>query len=150
MARCAEELADAISAAIGPWVLRSVDRIAEAWRTGLADDLRPAAVSAAEAATTEIGAAVGALLAMDVDEQHTGPLDLVRGAVRHPTEVLAAAGVPPVVRDGFAEERFPDDAYDLTPGSFGDIDASVHGPGLAWGAAKAHVVLARRRAEGRR
>ena len=31
-----------------------------------------------------------------------------------------------------------------------DFYASLHEPGLVWGAAKAHVVLARRRAEGRR
>ena len=45
---------------------------------------------------------------------------------------------------------FPDDPYDLTPGSFADVDPSLHEPGLVWGAAKAHVVLARRRREGRR
>ena len=32
----------------------------------------------------------------------------------------------------------------------GDLDPALHEPGLRWGAAKAHVVLARRRAEGRR
>jgi putative CocE/NonD family hydrolase len=45
---------------------------------------------------------------------------------------------------------FPDDAYDLGPASFADIDPSLHEPGLMWGAAKAHVHLARRRAEGLR
>ena len=45
---------------------------------------------------------------------------------------------------------FPDDLYDLTPGSFRDLDPALHEPGLEWGAAKAHVHLARRRAAGQR
>ena len=40
---------------------------------------------------------------------------------------------------------FPDDDYDLSPATFADIDESLHEPGLVWGAAKAHVVLTRRR-----
>ena len=85
-----------------------------------------------------------------MDEQRTGPLAVIRTAVRYPTEVLAAAGVGPVQRDEFAERSFPDDVYDLAPASFADLDPALHEPGLVWGAAKAHVVLARRRAEGKR
>ena len=33
---------------------------------------------------------------------------------------------------------------------FADVDPTLHEPGLRWGASKAHVVLLRRRAEGRR
>jgi hypothetical protein len=64
--------------------------------------------------------------------------------------VLAAAGVPPVGRDEVARRLHPDDDYDLTPASFADISPELHEPGLVWGAAKAHVVLARRRREGLR
>ena len=60
------------------------------------------------------------------------------------------AGVPAVVRDEFAERAFPGDVYDLAIASFADLDTALHEPGLVWGAAKAHVVLARRRAEGLR
>jgi hypothetical protein len=74
---------------------------------------------------------------------------LLRAAVRIPTGVLAAAGVAPVDRDDFARRNFPDDPYDLTPASFADVDESLREPGLVWGAAKAHVHLARRRDEGR-
>jgi hypothetical protein len=45
---------------------------------------------------------------------------------------------------------FPDDVYDLTPASFADVDPALHEPGLVWGAAKAHVHLARRRRQGKR
>jgi hypothetical protein len=55
-----------------------------------------------------------------------------------------------VARDEFSERNFPDDTYDLTPASFADVDPSLHEPGLEWGAAKAHVHLARRRRQGTR
>ena len=56
--------------------------------------------------------------------------------------MLEAAGVPPVVRDPFAEERFPDDPYGLTPASLAAVDPALAEPALTWGAAKA---LAHRR-----
>jgi hypothetical protein len=59
--------------------------------------------------------------------------------------VLAAAGVPPVERDAHARRLFPDDVYDLGPAAFADLSAEVHQTGVVWGAAKAHVILRRRR-----
>jgi hypothetical protein len=67
--------------------------------------------------------------------------------VTYPTGVLAAAGVPPAERDDFATRSFPDDAYDLTPASWVDVDPALEEPGLAWGAAKA---FAHRRRHGGR
>jgi hypothetical protein len=64
--------------------------------------------------------------------------------------VLDELGVGPPDRDEFARRNFPEDRYDLTPASFADVDPTLHEPGLVWGAAKAHVVLQRRRAEGLR
>jgi hypothetical protein len=146
----ATTLADAVEEALPGWVVRRVAEVAEAWRPGLAAELAPAAIEAGRRARAEIGPAVRALLATDVDEQRTGPLAVLRGAVAYPTEVLVAAGVPGVVRDDFAERAFPDDRYGLAPAAFADLDPALHEPGLVWGAAKAHVVLARRRAEGLR
>jgi hypothetical protein len=85
------------------------------------------------------------LLRADVDDQRTNPLAILRGAVRYPTGVLRAAGVPPVERDAHAVALFPEDDYDLSPAAFADLGPSVHEPGLRWGAAKAHVILRRRR-----
>lgn len=150
LAGFAEVLADAVDAALAPWVVRSVAAVADAWRPGLAAQLVPVAAEAGEQAARDVGARVRALLETDVDEQATGPLALLRGAVRYPTAVLADAGVAPVVRDEFAVRAFPEDAYGLAPAAFADVDPALHEPGLVWGAAKAHVVLARRRAEGRR
>ena len=143
-------LADGVCAALGPWVCRSVELRAEQWRPGAAEPLADAAEAAGDRAVREIGGRVRELLATDVDQQRTGPLAVLRSAVRYPTEVLAAAGVPPLARDEFAGRAFPDDEYDLGIASFADLDPDLHEPGLVWGAAKAHVVLARRRAEGLR
>jgi len=150
LAEHADRLADGVEASLPAWVERSVAIIAEAWRPGLADELRPAAAAAGTAALADVGPRLRALLATDVDEQRTGPLAVIRTAVRYPTGILAAAGVAPVERDEFAERSFPDDDYDLAPATFADLDPALREPGLVWGAAKAHVVLARRRAEGKR
>ncbi|MBV9952318.1 MAG: hypothetical protein JO291_10230 [Acidimicrobiia bacterium] len=141
LAEYASTLADGIEAAVGPWVIASVERRAGAL------DLTREATAAAEEARRAVGAAVRELLGLDVDAQRTTPLALVRGAVRHPTGVLARAGVPPVVRDPVATEAFPDDPYDLTPGSLADLDPDLVEVGIVWGAAKAHVILRRRRGE---
>ena len=146
----AEALADAVDEALPGWVVRSVHRIADAWQPGLGERLAPEARASASAAVAEVGPRVRGLLLTDVDAQRSGPLALLREAVRFPTLVLADAGVPAVERDDFAERAFPTDVYDLSPAAFADIDPMLHEPGLVWGAAKAHVVLARRRAHGQR
>jgi hypothetical protein len=149
LAAHATALADAVEAALPGWVERSVRDLADAWSPGLGGQLAADAADAGRRAAAEVGGRVRALLATDVDDQRTGPLALLRQAVAYPTAVLAAAGVPPVERDEFAERAFPEDRYGLAPASFADLGPEVHEPGLVWGAAKAHVVLARRRAEGR-
>lgn len=143
LAGYAVDLAVGVTAAIGPWVRSSVTRIADQWQPGLSERLVDAAHAAADAATGAVGPAVHQLLAQDVEEQRSNPLAIVRRAVRYPTEVLADAGVPPVVRDAFAAEAFPDDLYDLTPGSFTDLDENLGQTGIAWGAAKAFVIRGR-------
>ena len=109
-----------------------------------------AARAAGTRARADVGARLRALFAEDIDAQRTNPLAVLRGAVRYPTAVLEAAGVPPVVRDEFAERAFPADVYDLAPATWRDIDDSLYEPGLVWSAWKAKTFLDRRRAEGRR
>jgi hypothetical protein len=146
LARYASVLADGVQAALPGWVERSVERVhvAQTQRRP-PGDVRAAASAAGQAAAADVGPRVHALLALDIDEQRVNPLALVREAVRYPTDVLRAAEVRPVHRDEFAARQFPDDDYDLTPTSFAEIDPELHEPGLVWGAAKAHVHLARRR-----
>jgi hypothetical protein len=147
LARYAAALADGVQAALTGWVERSVERV-HVERLGRRPpmEVREAATRAGLDAAADVGGRVHALLALDIDEQRTGPLALVRQAVPYPTGVLRAAGVPPVERDEFAARQFPDDVYDLAPVSFGELDPDLQETGLVWGAAKAHVHLSRRRA----
>ncbi len=139
LASYAQALAEGIDRALGPWVAGCVERIMSAHAGRMSDETAAAAAAAAERARSEVGAAVAALLGSDPDAQRSTPLALVRGAVRYPTEVLRAAGVPPVRRDAFAARAFPDDIYDLSPASLADVAPDLAEPGLAWGAAKAFV-----------
>ena len=150
LAEYAGLLADGIDAALVDWTVRVVrERCAAAGRA-FDDEVAARARAAGAQCRDEVGPRVRALLRLDPDEQTTTPLALLRAGVVHPTRVLAAAGVPPVTRDQFAERAFPEDVYGLAPATFGDLDERLAEPGLVWGAAKAHVHLARRRAEGRR
>lgn len=150
----ADDLAAGIDRALAPWVVSSVARVVDAWRAAGGPVPDPAihdqARAAGERCRAELGPVVAQVLAADIDAQRVNPLAVVRRAVPYPTAVLRAAGVPPLRRDPQAVEHFPDDDYDLTPGSFADLDPRLHEPGLRWGAAKAHVHLQRRRADGQR
>ena len=139
----AEALAQAVEDALPGWVERAVEaRLRAAF--GQAD---PAALAEARRAgaeaRAEVGGRVRALLAQDIDEQRANPLAILRTAVRYPTGVLRAAGAPPVARDDFARERFPDDVYGLTPASFADVDPALAQLGIEWGAAKAWAHMRR-------
>jgi hypothetical protein len=153
LAQLGAQLADQVVAAIPGWAQREVERVFDAWLASAAspaptvDSSERAAVVATAAvagdrAAEAVGPVLRALLGADVDEQTVTPLQLVRELVRFPSAVLEAAGVPPVVRDTFAEERFPDDPYGLTPASLAAVDPALAEPSLTWGAAKA---LAHRR-----
>jgi hypothetical protein len=135
----AEVLADGVEAALPTWVVESVHRTMTAWAGRVPPEVAEAAEIAGQQARSDIGAAVRALLLSDIDDQWTTPLTLIRQAVRYPTEVLRRAGVPPIERDRFSTERFPDDDYDLLPSSFADIDPALAEAGIAWGAAKAFL-----------
>jgi hypothetical protein len=145
LARYADALAAATDAALAGWVERSVRTVlaAQGLRLDAAGEARLA--DAAAAARDEGSTRLRQLLAQDIDDQRTNPLSILRALVRHPTGVLRAAGARPVPRDEFAVRNFPDDAYDLTPAAFADVDPALHEPGLYWGAAKAHVHRARHR-----
>ena len=140
-------LADAIEAALPGWVERSVVQVMTDWKGEVDDDVRAAAVEAGRQAVAEVGPTVRALLAADIDDQHTTPLSLLRGAVRYPTAVLRDAGVPPVRRDEQQERLFPDDIYDLAPATFADVDPALSEVGMTWGAAKAFEHLQRHKVD---
>ncbi len=141
----ADELAASMADAIPAWIERRVlDRI-RAQRGSVTDAERVAASKAGRRAGAAAEPALRELLGADIDTQATTPLAIARSQVRWATQALEAAGVAPVARDEFARRQDPDDHYDLAPASFADIDPALVEPGLRWGAAKAHVHLARRR-----
>jgi hypothetical protein len=146
----ADELAAALDGAIAPWVERSVVGLVTAYRGDVPPAVRAAAQDAGRRARAEVGVELREFLALDVDDQRTNPLAILRAAVRYPTAVLRDAGVPPVRRDDFKEQAFPDDVYDLVPATWKDVDPTLQEPGIIWSAWKAKTVLDRRRAEGRR
>jgi hypothetical protein len=150
LAGYATALADGVERAIPGWVDRAVRSVLAAQGIAVTGDVE-AGIDDAAARARAVGAPrVRGLLEADVDAQRGNPLAVLRSLVRYPTAVLRAAGARPVARDEFAVRNFPDDAYDLSPATFADVDPALHEPGLVWGAAKAHVHLARRRREGRR
>jgi hypothetical protein len=149
LAAIAGELADRVAATVPGWIERLVlDRVRD-WSGHVSAEVAAQAVVAAEAARHDVVPRMRTLLSADIDRQTANPLELLRGATRHAHDALARIGVPSVARDDFARRSFPGDSYDLMPATWSDVDPSLHEIGLTWGAAKAYVHKARRRAEGR-
>lgn len=150
LAEYAAALGEGIETAIPGWVEGSVRRVLAAQGVAVTEETAMAAARAGTRARDDGAPRVRAVLEADVDDQAGNPLAVLRTLVRYPTDVLRSAGARPVARDEFASRNFPDDVYDLSPATFADVDPGLHEPGLVWGAAKAHVHLARRRREGKR
>jgi hypothetical protein len=145
LAAYATQLADAIEAALPGWVERCVARFVP-----VDGDVAVQVQAVGSQVRDEVGDAVRRLLATDLDDQRTNPLNIIRHGVDGPTRLLRSLGVAPIARDEFDERMFPEDVYGLAPASFVDVDPALHEPGLRWGAAKAYVFQQRRRIEGRR
>jgi hypothetical protein len=144
LARLGAELATRVSAAVPAWVVRCVGTRLPPERADRARILDEAE-ECGRRAQSDVAGKLGALLSADVDAQHATPLEVFRAAVAYPTVVLRRAGVAPPRRDEFAEARFPDDPYALTPASLQAVDPDVGELAIAWGAAKA---MAHRRRHG--
>lgn len=148
LALYATALADGVEDALPGWVAASiVRRLGTDLPEGLPEDFEDRVIEAGRSAADEVGGRVRELLSLDIDEQWTNPLTLIRTAIRFPTEILRSIGAETIHRDEQSKRFHPDDVYDLTPASFADLGQAVHDLGLSWGAAKAHVHLRRRREE---
>jgi hypothetical protein len=132
-----QALYESVTAAVPGWIERSALRVLSDGGMEPTGDVMAKISAAGLQAQAEVGGELKALLAADIDEQPTTPLTVVRKAIRHATGVLAAAGMPPVDRDESQRRLFPDDIYDLTPATFGDVDPGLTEPALIWGAHKA-------------
>jgi DNA-binding transcriptional ArsR family regulator len=144
-ARCGDDLVDAIDHAIEPWVRRSV---LSHLPNPPPDDVDLRIRAAADRARDEVVPRLRDLLALDIDDQWTNPLSILRSAVTHPTAVLLEAGAVPVERDAPSRRLHPEDYFDLAPAAFGDLSPRAHEAGIVWGAAKAHLHLRRHGAKG--
>jgi hypothetical protein len=149
LAAIAAELADRVEAAVPGWIERLVLARVRQWSGHVSAEVAAEAVVAAEAAQEDVVPRMRRLLEADIDDQTANPLQVLRGATSHAHDALARIGVPSVQRDDFAQRSFPGDTYDLMPATWSDIDPDLHEIGITWGAAKAFVHKARRRAEGR-
>ncbi|MGH8993003.1 MAG: hypothetical protein ACRDYV_04435 [Acidimicrobiia bacterium] len=107
-----------------------------------ATEILAAAASAAAKATERVAVELETLFARDPTDQRATPLEIVRTAGWEPTAVLAAAGLPEVVRDPFAESAWPEDRFDLVPRTLRDVDPELAAVHFAWGVAKARVLRA--------
>lgn len=146
-ARYGADLVDAVERSLGPWIERSIREVVlrQSGPDAVTDRLVTDAADAALATRDEVVPALRTLVQADAEAQRANPLQLLRDGVRHATAVLAAHDVPPVRRDRIQQETLPLDVYDLAPATWADIDPSLVDPGIRWSAAKAHVVLSRRR-----
>ena len=135
LAELGAKLATRVPAAVPGWVVRCVNTLLPARPDR--DAVMAAAEMAGLRAAEHVAADLRPLLAADVDAQRSTPLEVVRAAVAFPTQVLRDAHVPPVARDRFVAERFPDDPYGLTPTTLQAIDPALGELAIAWGAAKA-------------
>ncbi len=138
----------------GPgWSVAQVDRILDAWgrvpeseRAGI----RSRAETAGRAGAERVAGALRELFASDPADQHETPLQVVRTLTREPTAVLAALGVPEVVRDPFDERANPGDRYGLGLRTLADLDPGLGPELLVWGLAKARVLRDRAESGGTR
>ncbi len=146
LAEARAALIDGVGVALPTWAERAADTLLTAWGRVDADRRREVvaqARAAGERAAERVAGELRDLLALDPAEQRATPLEIIRGAVAEPTAVLAAAGLPDVVRDPFEERAWPDDRFGLVPRTLRDLDPDLAAIHFAWGVAKAAVLRAR-------
>lgn len=139
-------LIDGVGMALPPWAARTAETLLVAWGALDAGGQRQVVGDAREAgerAARRVAADLAELLALDPADQRATPLEIIRTAVAEPTAVLAAAGMPDVVRDPFDERAWPGDRFGLVPRTLKDLDPDLAAVHFAWGVAKAAVLRAR-------
>jgi hypothetical protein len=147
MATSGPAIVDGVEQLAEPYIRRRSNEVFDAWGRTPEPERQEALAqlgAAAQRASERVLDELRALLASDAAQQRRTPLELVRTLRREPSEVLAAFGVPAIVRDVFEERALPDDPYGLAPRTFADLgDADLGAMLLAWGVGKATVLRAR-------
>jgi F0F1-type ATP synthase membrane subunit b/b' len=144
MAEAAGRIVAGVNAHAAEWVEQQVTLILDAWGrldTAARTDALARARSAGEAARDRVVRELEELFAQAPRDQRATPLQIIRTLRREPTEILAAAGVPAVVRDEYDERSFPDDIYGIVPKAITELgDEELGGALLAWGVGKSRVL----------
>ena len=139
-------LIEGVGVALPEWAARAAEGLLTAWGgldAGRSQGVAEEARQAGERAARRVAAELRDLLALDPAEQRATPLEIIRSAVAEPTAVLAAAGMPDVVRDPFEEQAWPEDRFGLVPRTLRDLDPDLAAIHFAWGIAKASLLRAR-------
>ena len=142
LATVGADLAAAVERELPGWVARVLADHAGSVRL---DDA--VVVDTAAAVLAAVVAPLRSSLTRDVDRPGPSPLAVVRAGVGPVNAALAAAGVAPRRRDDHQVALFPDDLYDVVPASFAELGAEAGALAVEWGAVRAYVHLARRRAD---
>ncbi len=126
----------AVSTAVRPWLIRELTT-----RVGSIDAELARAI---EGAAEQVERSIAELVAADVDEPLSGPLERIRRSVEPLNAELDQRGVQPPRRNTLDQQMSPRDHHELGPMTFRDLSDAAHDAGITWGAAKAHVHLRRR------
>jgi len=144
--RISEDFADRLVGSLPGWLERvATRRMVEATGRPPDETGRESIAACCRMISDRVAPLVREVVIADVDSAVGSPLALLRDSVGPLNELLRELGIPPAPRDRMAAEMFPHDFHDLGPGSFADIDPDLVGPGVEWGAARAHVHLHRHR-----
>jgi hypothetical protein len=146
LAEASSALIDGVAATLPSWAAGAAEMLLAAWGgldAGRQREVVGEAREAGERAARRVATELAELAALDPAEQRATPLEIIRTAVSEPTQVLAAAGMPDVVRDPFDERAWPDDRFGLVPRTLKDLDPGLAAVHFAWGVAKAAVLRAR-------
>lgn len=141
-----EALVEGVGRVLPAWAATAAGTLLTAWGRLDADreaQVVEAARKAGEQAAGRVAGELRGLFALDPAEQRATPLQIIRTAVAEPTAVLAAAGLPDVVRDEFDERAWPEDRFGLVPRTLKDLDLDLAAVHFAWGIAKAALLRAR-------
>jgi len=137
-AQIGESLTTALVAAIPAWV----EAVARARSSESID--RDELADVADEIIESVEARMATLIAADIDEPLSGPLEIVRQSAEPLSRFLANAGANPPERDPYDIAARPDDRFAIGPMTFLELGQPVHEAGIEWGAAKAFVHRSRR------
>ncbi len=139
----ADALIQAVDAHLDEWLFALVANRLRDWNGGV-DRENTTAECIADIHRLTLSE-LSALVGQDVADQRTTPLHIVRRNLAPLTRLLEDAGVPVPRRDPLRVEMSPQDYYDVEPARFDEIHPDLGAVALTWGAAKAMLILDRRR-----